>query len=67
MKSRAYQEIAQKGKWEGKLEGKLEIAKALLQKRMSLEFIVEVTGLSKKQVLAIGKAKRGRKVAVHKN
>jgi hypothetical protein len=58
-KSRAYQEFAEEISQE--LKPKIaqqkarEIAKALLRKKMSLDFIIEVTGLPKKEVRAISK------------
>lgn len=67
-KSRAYREFTQEGKLEGIREGKRlgsregkikkarEIAKTLLQKKMSLEFVAEVTGLSLAEVRALKKS-----------
>jgi predicted transposase/invertase (TIGR01784 family) len=46
-KTRFYQEVAQ--------EKAREIAKTLLKKQMNLEFVIEVTGLSREEVLAISK------------
>ncbi len=72
-KSRAYQEFAEeisqelKPKIAQELKPKIaqekarEIAKALLRKKMSLDFIIEVTGLSKKDVRAISKELAGRR------
>ena len=48
-KSRFYQDVAA----EERSEQKKEIAKALLKKKMSAEFISEVTGLSVGQIRAI--------------
>ncbi|MGH7452347.1 MAG: SDH family Clp fold serine proteinase [bacterium] len=57
--SRAYQEFAEEISQELKSkiaqEKAREIAKALLRKKMSLDFNIEVTGLSKKDVRAISK------------
>lgn len=65
-KSRAYQEIAEEGRQEGRQEGKEEekrqIAKTLLRKKMSFEFISEVTGLSQAELRALKKG-----LAAHKN
>jgi len=71
-KSRAYREFTREGKREGiregiregkregSREGKIkkarEIAKTLLQKKMSLEFVAEVTGLSPAEVRALKKS-----------
>lgn len=59
-KSRAYREIAREGKQEGMRKGKIkktqEIARTLLQKKMSTEFIMEVTGLSQAEVRALKKS-----------
>ena len=55
--SRAYQEVAD----EGKAEKAREIEKSLLRKKMSVDLISEVTGLSKKEVRALNKALAGRK------
>ena len=60
-KSRAYREIAEEVEQEltPKIEQKVrskqakEIARMLLSKKMSLEFIVEVTGLSSKEARAL--------------
>jgi predicted transposase/invertase (TIGR01784 family) len=41
------------GKSEGKLEGKLEVAKKLLEKKMDIDDIIEVTELSKEQIKLI--------------
>lgn len=64
-KSRAYREIAEEVSQELKpkiaQEKAREIAKALLRKKMSLDFIIEVTGLSKKEVHAINKELAGRR------
>jgi len=60
-KSRFYQEIAEENKQEGKQEEKREIARALLKKKMSLELVSEVTGLSAKQLRALTKDLAGRK------
>jgi predicted transposase/invertase (TIGR01784 family) len=57
-KSKFYQEIAE----ETKLERNREIAKTLLEKEMGIEFISEVTGLPKEEILAISKG-----LAVRKN
>lgn len=46
-KSRFYQEIAE--------ESYREMAKKLLKKQMSLEFIAEVTGLSEEEIIALSK------------
>ena len=58
-KTRFYQEIAEEGREQGMEQGmveeKREIAKALFKKQMSVQFIVEVTGLSKDEVLEIDK------------
>ncbi len=56
-KSRFYRELAA----EGKQEERRKIARALLKKKMSLEFISEVTGLSAKQLRALTKDLAGRK------
>lgn len=64
-KSRAYQDIAEEVAQE--LTTKIaiakarEIAKSLLRKKMSVDLIAEVTGLSKKEVRALNKALAGRK------
>ena len=42
--------LIQEGKKRGNLEGKLETAKNLLVKGVSLELIIEVTGLKKQQL-----------------
>ncbi len=63
-KSRAYREFTREGKREGKREGNREgkikkareIAKTLLQKKMSLAFVAEVTGLSQAEVRALKKS-----------
>jgi len=59
-KSRAYREFTREGKREGSREGKIkkarEIAKTLLQKKMGLEFVAEVTGLSAAEVRALKKS-----------
>jgi predicted transposase/invertase (TIGR01784 family) len=68
-KSRFYQEIAEevaqeitsKIAQESKLERNREIAKTLLDKKMGIDFISEVTGLSKEEVLAISKDLTDRK------
>jgi predicted transposase/invertase (TIGR01784 family) len=68
-KSRAYQEIANEGKQEGRLEGKLEgkleekrkIARILLRKKMTLDFVSEVTGLSPAELRALKKGLARRK------
>jgi predicted transposase/invertase (TIGR01784 family) len=48
------------GKREGSREGKIkkarEIARTLLQKKMRLEFVAEVTGLSQAEVRALKKS-----------
>lgn len=64
-KSRAYQEFA--AEIEQELTPKIaqernrEIAKALLRKRMTLEFISEVTGLSQAELRALKKGLAQRK------
>jgi predicted transposase/invertase (TIGR01784 family) len=64
-KSRFYQEIAsenkQKGKREGKQEEKRKMARILLRKKMTLEFISEVTGLSPEELRALKKGLTQRK------
>ena len=45
----------QKGKAEGKAEAKLEVAKNLLNKGMDIEFVMEVTGLSREEIKALKK------------
>ena len=42
--------IRYEGKIEGKIEGKLEIVKAMLVKGVDIDFILEVTGLSKEEL-----------------
>jgi predicted transposase YdaD len=59
--SRAYQEIANENRQEGELKKAREIAKALLRKRMTLEFISEVTGLSQAELRALKKGLAQRK------
>jgi hypothetical protein len=58
-KSRASKEFAEKISQELKpkiaQEKAREIAKALLRKKMSFDFIIEVTGLPKKEVRAISR------------
>lgn len=56
-KSRAYKEIAN----EGKQEEKRKIAKNLLRKKMTLEFISEVTGLSPAELRVLKKGLAQRK------
>lgn len=41
------------GKFEGKIEEQLLIAKNLLKKNMSVDFIAEATGLSTSQILSL--------------
>lgn len=72
-KSRAYQEIAEEVEQEltpkiaQELAPKIaqskarEIAKSLLRKKMSVDLIAEVTGLSKKEVRALNKELPGHK------
>jgi len=64
-KSRFYREIANENKREGKEKGKEEekrqIAKTLLRKKMSIEFISEVTGLSQTELRALKKGLAARK------
>jgi predicted transposase/invertase (TIGR01784 family) len=60
-KSRFYQEIAREITQESSLKEKHRIAKALLKKKMSLEFITEVTGLSSKEVRALNKTLASRR------
>lgn len=55
-KSRAYREFTREGNRKGKTEKAREIAKTLLQKKMSLEFVAEVTGLSLAEVRALKKS-----------
>ena len=43
--------LLKKGKNEGKLEGKLEVAKKLLAKGFQIEEIIELTGLTKEDLL----------------
>jgi predicted transposase/invertase (TIGR01784 family) len=66
-KSRAYQEIAEEATQEVAQKTTKEIAKALLRKKMSLELISEVTGLSPKEIRALGRAMPMRKLAARKN
>jgi predicted transposase/invertase (TIGR01784 family) len=40
---------------EGKIEGKIEVAKELIKKGISVDVIIEVTGLSKSQIEKIEK------------
>lgn len=47
------QEGRMEGKFEGKIEEQLLIAKNLLKKNMSVDFIAEVTGLSSSQILSL--------------
>jgi predicted transposase YdaD len=56
-KSRAYREIAN----EGKQEEKRKMARSLLRKKMTLEFISEVTGLSPEELRALKKGLAQRK------
>jgi len=60
-KSRFYREIANENKKEGKKEEKRQIAKTLLRKKMSLDFISEVTGLSQEEIRALKKGLAARK------
>jgi predicted transposase/invertase (TIGR01784 family) len=60
-KSRFYREIANENKKEGKEEEKRQIAKTLLRKKMSLEFISEVTGLPQEEIRALKKGLAARK------
>lgn len=64
-KSRAYQEIAEEVEQEltPKIEQNKarEIAKSLLRKKMSVDLVAEVTGLSKKEVRALSKELPGHK------
>ena len=43
--------LLKKGKNEGKREGKLEVAKKLLAKGFQIEEIIELTGLTKEDLL----------------
>ncbi|MGH7451199.1 MAG: DUF2887 domain-containing protein [bacterium] len=58
-KSRAYQEIAH--------ERAAEIARSMLQEKMSLDLIAKVTGLSKKEIRALSKGMPAGKLAARKN
>ena len=49
-KDTAYDEGKLEGKIEGKLEGKLETAKSLKKLGVSIEIIIEATGLSKEEI-----------------
>ena len=49
------QEGMQKGRQEGKDEQVRQIATAMLKKNLSLELIVEITGISQEEILAISK------------
>ena len=60
-KSRAYREIAREGKREGEIKKARKIAKTLLQKKMGLAFVAEVTGLSPNEVRAVQKELAARK------
>ena len=62
-KSRAYQEIAAEVAQETSLKEKREIAKSLLRKKMGIDLVAEVTGLSKKEVRALG----NKRLAARKN
>lgn len=47
------QEGLQEGILEGKIEGKIEIARAMLEKKFSIEVIAEITGLSLEEIKRI--------------
>ena len=57
----AYQEVTEEVAQESSLKEKHKIAKSLLKKKMSLEFISEVTELSAKEIRALTKDLAGRK------
>lgn len=60
-KSRAYQEIAEEVEQELTPKITRDIAKSLLRKKMSVDLVAEVTGLSTKEVRALNKELPGRK------
>ena len=45
-----FEEGELKGRIEGKIEGKIELARELLKKGISIEMIVEVSGLTRSQI-----------------
>lgn len=60
-KSRAYQEIAEEVEQELTPKIVRDIAKSLLRKKMSVDLVAEVTGLSKKEVRVLSKEMLGHK------